>query len=66
MLLKIGARCSHEFCYECGADHEKIIKNDNSYHAVSCKFHPNNMSITEYGEEEDDEDEGDDGTEDVR
>lgn len=39
----IGAKCKHQFCYECGADHKRILENDNTVHEDGCKFHPNQL-----------------------
>ncbi|KAH7156957.1 hypothetical protein EDB81DRAFT_881251 [Dactylonectria macrodidyma] len=35
--------CQYQFCYECGANHRKIMAGDNTAHKESCKFHPDNM-----------------------
>ncbi|UKZ62868.1 uncharacterized protein TrAtP1_004100 [Trichoderma atroviride] len=37
------AKCKHQFCYECGADHKRILENDNTIHKDDCKFHPNQL-----------------------
>ncbi|TIC96986.1 E3 ubiquitin-protein ligase RNF19B [Colletotrichum higginsianum] len=37
------SKCKHEFCYDCGADHKRVLKFDNSVHSEGCRFHPNNM-----------------------
>ncbi|KAI3537551.1 hypothetical protein CSPX01_10139 [Colletotrichum filicis] len=37
------SKCKHEFCYECGADHKRILLLDNSIHSESCRFHPTNL-----------------------
>ncbi|KAL7822269.1 hypothetical protein V8C26DRAFT_390525 [Trichoderma gracile] len=51
-------KCKHQFCYECGADHQQILENDNTIHLETCRFHPSQLE--ESGAEEmgdmDDED----------
>ncbi|RMJ14928.1 hypothetical protein CDV36_005386 [Fusarium kuroshium] len=36
-------KCKHEFCFECGANHREIMKNDNSVHKRTCRYHPDNL-----------------------
>ncbi|OLN87290.1 E3 ubiquitin-protein ligase RNF19B [Colletotrichum chlorophyti] len=36
-------KCSHEVCYDCGADHKRVLSYDNSTHSEDCRFHPDNM-----------------------
>ncbi|RSL97624.1 hypothetical protein CDV31_012950 [Fusarium ambrosium] len=38
-----GIKCKHEFCFECGANHREIMKNDNSVHKRTCRYHPDNL-----------------------
>lgn len=49
--LHIGAMCTFQFCYECGADHKKILTGDNSLHKPDCRFHPNQQTEEEYDAE---------------
>jgi hypothetical protein len=38
-----GAHCLFEFCWECLASQEEILKYDNSKHRSGCIWHPNNV-----------------------
>lgn len=38
-LMIVGTKCKYEFCYECGADYQRILRTDNSAHAEDCRFH---------------------------
>ncbi|RFU81306.1 e3 ubiquitin- ligase ari9 [Trichoderma arundinaceum] len=72
------AKCKHQFCYECGADHKRIIEHDNSIHEENCRFHPSQMGDLdgsewvdtdgdeeeEEGEEEEEEEDDDDDDDD--
>ncbi|KAL7927805.1 hypothetical protein ACQKWADRAFT_277901 [Trichoderma austrokoningii] len=52
-------KCKHQFCYECGADHKRILENDNTVHEDTCKFHPNQLEDLDddVGKEDDENDE---------
>ncbi|GKT99411.1 unnamed protein product [Fusarium langsethiae] len=36
-------KCKHEFCFECGASHQDIMRGDNSIHKKTCPYHPDNL-----------------------
>ncbi|KAL7798176.1 hypothetical protein V8C37DRAFT_368983 [Trichoderma ceciliae] len=59
------AKCNHQFCYECGADHRRIIENDNTIHEETCRFHPSRLRDLDgsgwEGSDEDDDDGDEDG-----
>ncbi|KAK3372589.1 hypothetical protein B0H63DRAFT_563986 [Podospora didyma] len=38
-----GLLCGHEFCYECLADHQAILKSGNTKHKRGCMYHPDNL-----------------------
>ncbi|KAL6864189.1 hypothetical protein J3F83DRAFT_742860 [Trichoderma novae-zelandiae] len=51
-------KCNHQFCYECGADHRRILENDNSVHHETCRFHPRRLEESggeDVGDPDDDE-----------
>ncbi|KAM7189501.1 hypothetical protein V8F20_010129 [Naviculisporaceae sp. PSN 640] len=35
--------CKHNFCYDCLADYNSILKTDNTAHKKTCQWHPNNL-----------------------
>lgn len=43
ILTSKGAKCRHQFCYDCGANHLDIITGDNSAHKRTCRLHPDNL-----------------------
>lgn len=64
-----GIKCKYQFCWDCLADYKAILAKDNSVHAATCKWHPDNLT-SEIGVNSEDEDEaegeggGEDGSED--
>ncbi|OIW27611.1 hypothetical protein CONLIGDRAFT_441211 [Coniochaeta ligniaria NRRL 30616] len=36
-------KCSHQFCWDCLADHRRIVEEDNSVHLERCPWHPSNI-----------------------
>lgn len=59
--ILLGIKCGHQFCYDCLADHKEVMEKDNSAHAPTCPWHPNNLKDEgPVSVDQDDEDEDDD------
>ena len=54
--------CGHEFCWVCLADYRAILRRGNDRHAPACRYHTDNLGVTD---DEDVEDEEEDEEEEV-
>lgn len=42
-LLFPGTKCKFEFCWDCLVGYLEVLEKDNSVHATSCPWHPDNL-----------------------